>query len=68
MEEYKNPTSENREYLLIIEYVSRFAFSFYNLSSHIATSIYKVTLELLVQTYASDHVKCSLFLFDFNRK
>jgi len=68
MEDYKNPTSENREYLLIIEYVSRFAISFHNLPNHIATSIYKVTLEFPVQTHASDHVKCSLFLLDFNRK
>jgi hypothetical protein len=30
MEEHKNPTSENREYFLIVEYVSRFDISFYN--------------------------------------
>ena len=58
---------ENREYLLITEYVSRFVISFYSLSSHIATSTYHVTLDLPVQTYASDHEKCSLFLLDFNR-
>jgi len=68
MEEHKNSTSEKRMYLLIVEYVSCFAISFYSLSSHIATSIYEVILELPVKTYTSYRVVCSLFLFDFNRK
>jgi len=68
MEEHKNPTTENREHLWTVEYVSRFAFSFYKLSGHIAMNIYQVTLELSIQTYANDNVNCSLFLLDFNRK